>query len=142
MGGFVWTFQGGKKVVNVTSVTVVNNTLKSVLKTVPVGKRWMLLSIKVVNPDDVNRSITVRHWLEVAATNLIKILVYNAAIGTGAALQYPINIEGTYIYKFIPSLEILDAGETLGAVWGAGGASAGGTTADGLVIEYMEMDME
>lgn len=137
----VHTFPGGKPEQSVTSITLVNNTQKIQLVTVPTGKIWILLGIKVRNPDDVDRAVTIRKYKEAAKTNEIAVL-FSVSLATGVAGHWP--TEGLSSTASRPSstkpAEIMIAGNSLEITWAAGGASAGGTDADGLVIEYLELD--
>jgi len=139
---FVWTFPGGKLVQEVTSLTLVNNTAKTVDKTVPSGKRWILLAFRFSNPDDVARTLTCNKYKEAGKTNYIKRLTSNAAVGAASWIQFP-NVTPSVTAQSQPTrpFEVLEAGNTLSFVWATGGASAGGTDADGLVLEYLEMDI-
>lgn len=132
-----WT--KGKLVQPITSVTLVNNTEKIIDKTVPSHKRWLLLSVKMVNCDNVARTLSIQKWKEAAITNHIKTLT-TAATAAAARLQYPNSSNNLWDYSPLPQLEILSAGNTLRFIWGAGGVSAGATDADGLVIEYLEVE--
>jgi hypothetical protein len=128
---------GGKKTVSVTSITLVNNTLKTQQVAVPTGHQWRLLSIKVRNPDDVDRVVTIARWREAAKTVEIAGLI-SGTVTAGAKVQWPnsdVDVTG-----FSPQwhLIIMTALEVIEVTWAAGGASAGGTDADGLVIEYMD----
>lgn len=140
MSQFVWTFPGGKLKQPVTSLTLVNNTEKVEDIAVPTGKIWVLLSVKARNPDDVTRDISVRTYKEAAKTNQISILTTQTVV-PASVVQWP-NTDPSSLYRQIPSVpaELLAAGNVLEITWAAGGASAGGTDADGLVIAYLEID--
>jgi len=140
--GLSWIFWGGKLVQAVTSIVLVNATAKTQDTTVGTGKRWLLLGIKAVNGDDVTRNITMSIYKEAAKTNLLRNLYYEAAIGAnGGVAQWPnCQIQITnYLHNWAPIL--LEAGNTISVVWASGGASTGSTDADGLVVEYLEVDV-
>lgn len=124
----------------VVEVVLVNNTAKAIDVEVPDGKIWLLLSIKMVNPDNVTRVIYVSWYKESAKTNLIGTLCY-ASTTTGGSLTWPNTQEDAlHIQCWFPC--ILKNGNVLSFNWAAGGVSAGGTDADGLVYTYLEIDIE
>lgn len=130
----------GKKVTSVTSITLANNTAKTVDKAPGIGKKWLLLGFKFTNPDDVARDVNVIKYKEAAKTNQIKVLFSESGIAASAYRQWPEAASNNLIQKRPPWPEILNEAETLEFAWAAGGASAGGTDADGLVVEYIEVD--
>jgi len=132
----VWLAGRLKQVV--TSITLVNNVAKTQDTTVPTGERWILLSIKVTNIDDVIRSTEIDKWKEAAKTSRIK-KYCKSNIAASGTMQWPKDspISGDEQHWPSAPAEILDPGNTISVVWSAGGASAGGTDADGLVIEYL-----
>jgi len=139
---FAFTFPGGRKVADVTSVTLANNTALTVNKTVGTGKRWLLLSIRLTNPDNVARNCSIIHYKEAALTNVLDYLGYIAGLAAATAYQVPNTTTGTSTRSDGRTLpKVLDAGETVSVNWAAGGVSAGGTDADGLVVEYLELDV-
>lgn len=137
---FVFTHPAGKLKQDVTSVTLVNNTAKTVVATVPDRKRWILLSVKAVNADDVTRTITINVYKEAAKTNLLRCLAY-AACPTVTSLVWPnpysASVEWSKTMWWCDV--ILAEGNTIEVIWGAGGASTGSVDADGLVIECLEI---
>jgi len=136
----VWTFLGGKLVQEVTSITLVNNTEKLETASPGTGKRWLLLGVRMLNPDDVNRVLVIDKYKEAAKTNLVKRLVV-ATLGPAGAMQWPYGVPTETEKRSGTPPEILEAGNTLEFKWSAGGASTGGTDADGLVVEYLEIDL-
>jgi hypothetical protein len=132
------TFPGGNFVTDIDSITLANNTLLNHDIIVPVGKRWVLLSIKAMNPDNVNRDISFNIYNEAAATNLAKHLD-TRTIATTAQMYWPNNGTGGEDRSNIPHLVIMSGGQLLRIIFAAGGASAGGTDADGVVITYLEL---
>lgn len=144
-----WTFpHAGKLVQDVTSITLANNTAKTEDNTVPANKRWLLLNIRITNPDDVTRTVTVYKYKEAAKTNIIK-QWEGVDIATTGAINLPKNQMLADANKgsnrahaeFPKQGDVCDAGNTISVTWAAGGASSGGTDADGLVLEYLEVDM-
>jgi hypothetical protein len=133
-----WMFPAGNFVQEVTSVTLVNTTAKTVDITVPAGKRWMLIGIKASNPDDVNRIITIRKYKEAAKTNEIKTMASSTVTATTGKQQWPSGA-GTDAETQRQVYEVAEAGNTYSVTWSDPGASSGGTAADGLVIEYLEV---
>lgn len=133
-----YTFPAGKKETEIQSLTLVNNTAKTVDITVPTAQKWLLLHVKITNPDNVARSCTIDRYLEAAKTHYIERLTIGN-VGAGAWLQYPNNTSGALTDNQAYYPIILNAAETLELGWGAGGASAGGTDADGIVVEYLRL---
>ena len=132
----------GKLVQDVTSVTLVNNTAKTEDVTVPANKKWLLLWLKVENPDDVNRLVTVNIWNESGKTTRILARLLYATVSNGQRAHWPLNLSGTNddtMFNHAWSPVVLDAGDTIEVIWGAGGASTGATDADALVICYIEV---
>jgi len=138
-GSMAWTFPGGRFEQSVTSVTLVNATGKIVDTVVPAGKLWILVSIKAKNSDDVARVITLYIYKEAAKTNLLRVL-QNASVNASALLHYPAGA-GVDAEEQTNPYPILAAGNAISVQWTTGGASTGGTAADGLVIEYLEVSV-
>jgi len=143
MAQMAWTRHAGQKKNNITSVTLVNNTLKTIDVTVPSGKQWLLLSIRVVNSDDVTRAISVLRYQEAGKTNLLDSIVVED-VGAGGFQQMPNRVTGNAatIGRYSRGAHmptVMDGGETISVIWAAGGASTGATDADGLVIEILEV---
>ena len=131
-------FPAGQVKQSITSITLVNNTTKTVDTTVPAGEKWIIQSIKAVNSDDVARDVYVLIYKEVAKTNEVRRLIKKAATVTGERVVYPSNSANTNIqYAWAP--QVLVAGNTISTTWVAGGASGGATDADGLVIDYLRI---
>lgn len=142
MSQFTWTFPGGKLKQEVTEVILVNNVTKTIDVLVPAGKIWILLGVKLLNPDDVDRTVNIYKYKEAAKTNLIATL-FTAAITAVTELgHWPfVGAAGNTMRSFPTNpAEMLASGNVLSIVWTTGGASAGGTDADGLVVEYLEID--
>lgn len=139
MSQFAWTFPGGKLKQEVTQVVLVNNVAKTVDTSVPAGKLWLLLSIKLNNSDDVTRDMHIKVFKEAAKTNLVHPLVSAAAVAAGADLVWPNNVSAGGVHN-ISFPCILVAGNKIECYWEAGGASAGATDVDGLVMSYSEID--
>lgn len=136
----IFTFPGGKHEQSITSLTLGNNTQKTVDTTVPAGERWLVLSIKVTNPDNVNRAVSIDIYKEAALTNFMRNLAYQADVAPNQRLQWPnFATEPWHNIQSVWSLVILETGNTISMKWMAGGASAGGTDADGIVIDYLKM---
>lgn len=132
-------------VVGIVSVTVVNNTTYTRDITVPAGQRWRLLWSTLRNPDDVTRNAQINLFLEAAKTNHIAFLAYYNALDAASiqALHVPANKFSTeasdIVYRFLGLTAYpieLEAGWTLEYQLEAGGASAGGTDADGIIYVY------
>jgi len=138
-----WTFPGGKLKQEVTSVVLVNNTAKTIDTVVPTGKRWLLLGVKLTNIDDVTRDVSVTLYKEAGKTNVLATLMFVSALAANGAaiLMWPNNYVST-TSKIEKSSDpiLLVAGNTINVYWATGGASTGATDADGLVIEYLEVD--
>lgn len=124
----------------VTSVVLANNTALDVSTTVPAGKRWILLQVKMGNPDNVSRNLTIDIFKEAALTSRLFSLIVVMACSAAAERQWPNSSTGNVSGLYLACLVILEAGNTIHTQWAAGGASTGGTDADGLVITYIELD--
>lgn len=141
MSQFAWTFPGGKFHQEVTSITLVNNIEKVIDTVVPTGKIWLLTAIKVTNIDDVNRDTSAAIYLEVGKTNLLRSMFFSTALAANVGRhQWPSGPGITDQTNHALAPVRLAAGNCINVVWAAGGASAGGTDADGLVLEYLEID--
>jgi len=138
MAVMAWVFPAGQIHKEVTSLTLVNATAKTLDTTVPAGKVWKLESIKAINCDDVDRSITIRIFKEAGKTNELKLL-YALTTVTLQRVQWPNNDDLAALDSNIAHEILLEAGNTINVVWGSGGASTGATDADGLVVEYQEV---
>jgi hypothetical protein len=131
----------GRLVQDVTSLTVVNATSKTQDFSVPQGKRWILVSIKCTNPDDVARVISFTIYKEAAKTNDIALL-YSASVNAASRLHYPNSGSGSQGFLEGTAMPYpLESGNTISVVLASGGASAGGTDADGIVLCYWEIDL-
>lgn len=137
MTGLTEIFDAGEPKQPVTSVTLVNNTAKTVDTTVPAGKKWKFNSIKITNPDDVARTVDFLFYKEAAATNLI-LTLDATSVGAAGTLQFPRYAASASLHTF-PVVHTLIAGNIIRVTWRAGGVSAGGTDADGLVTTYREV---
>lgn len=133
---FAWVFQGGNLEQDVTSVALTASTGKTIDSAVPTGKRWIVESIKICNADTGNnRTITVYFFKEAAATNLIGTL---GAFNTAASTCYTTKrFSGDQDELALPFP--LKGGNIIRITWSAGSGGSG-TTADGLVICYRELD--
>jgi len=138
MAKMAWTFPAGQIHKEVTSITLVNNTAKTVDHTVPAGKVWKLHGIKATNPDDVNRGIDFVVYKEAAKTNEIELLTSQTVL-TVTRLQWPNHDDQAQLKSNVPHEVIMEAGNTLSIVWATGGVSTGATDADGLVVQYQEV---
>lgn len=141
MSGVMLTpiFLGGELIVDVDSITLVNATAKEHLITVPSGERWLILTMKCHNADDVTRQILIRIYKEAAKTNEIAWLVKMDAT-TGTAAHWPNQDIGDQQFLFMNnawSPIVLEAGHTIQFYYASGGASAGSVDADGVVITYL-----
>jgi len=138
MAQMAWTFPAGQIHKEVTSVTLVNGTAKTLDTVVPAGKVWKLDGIKAINCDDVNRNISATIYKEAGKTNEIKSIA-SVTVTTLQRIQWPSNDDLAQLVSNIEHDIILEAGNTISIVWASGGASTGATDADGLVIEYREV---
>lgn len=137
-------FQGGRTLITAQIVTLVNNTQLIVDVTIPVNRRYLLKSVKIVNPDDVVRTVNIDKYETAGAVRLIKAVNSFAAVPQNNVRQVPCFVAaGSELYD--PSLEhgteLLTAGHTLRITWFAGGASAGGAIDNGLVINWLVIDV-
>lgn len=138
---FSWTFPGGRLVQDVQSLTLVNNTQKTLQVAPGAYKRYIILNVKAVNCDDVARNITATKYQDAAKTIVVKTL-YTVARNAGSTFNWPNSTTGEVgTCPMSCKSEILENPNVLQISWSAGGASTGATDADGLVIEYLEMDV-
>lgn len=138
---FAETFPSGKPEASITSITLVNNTAKTQDITVPTDSMWLIQTIKATNPDDVQRTTYIRLYNESAKTNLIANLIA-AALNATQELYYPNSTTAsTQCPNALGQGLLLAGGMTISVTWAAGGASTGGTDADGLVVFYREYPM-
>lgn len=133
------TFPAGEVKVSTTSITVTNNTAKTQDITVPADEKWVIETIKTVNPDDVARVIGGNLYLTSSKSILITAL-FSQSANANVRVQYPSLTVSTIYNWMIPEL-VLGPGMTLSFTWAAGGASSGGTDADGLVIMYRKLNI-
>lgn len=134
---FALTFPSGSVESSIQTVTLVNNTAKTLTYTVTDDTMVVIQTISVTNPDDVARTVTITLWNESAKTNRLAILEQDS-VGASGIMHYP-NLEtaGGGSTGFIRNAGfplLLKAGMTIEVVWAAGGASSGGTDADGFAI--------
>ena len=134
---FAWTFPGGRLKREIQSVTVADNTTKTITVTVPAGKLWRLLGVRMINPDNVSRTLKIYVYDE--NDNLLCILLERSGIGANSYIQWPCTLESSSI-KANPAIQLLKGGDYLKCIWAAGGASSGGTASAGLIIEYLELE--
>jgi len=137
---FAETFPRGTLKAAVTSITLVNNTGKVQDVTVPDDTIWELISIKITNPDNVARDFNAIVYKEAAKTNEIQQIMSLGAIASLAKYTVPNDSPAlnTAICSAVRGM-LLGPNWTINCIWSAGGASAGGTDADGLVIAYREL---
>lgn len=136
----VKTFDGGYLKDEIKSVVLVNNTAKTLDFSCPTGKLWKILSIRLTNPDNVDRIVTVDAYYEAACTNKIARL-FNETLPSTKEVTLPTSKAPTLFdtYGWIGQPFLLNVAETIRVVWAAGGVSAGATDADGLVFHYLEI---
>jgi len=133
---FAWVFPGGRLQREIQDVTVTNNTTKTIYVTVPAGKLWLLLGVRMVNPDDVARALSLQ--VRDSDDNLICVLATKNT-SSNQALQWP-NTASSDNEKRNPTFQLLKGGDKLRCNWPAGGASSGGTASPGLIVEYLELE--
>ena len=130
----IFTYPAGLKFKTTVPVTLVNNTQKVEEVAPAAGKRWLLLNIKLTNSDDVAREIEI---ITLDTVDVLSLLWTDAAVGAGAVKNWP-DID----YPWHPVILDGTVGDKLRITWAAGGASAGGTDADGLVVQALEIDVD
>lgn len=110
------------------SVTLVNNTTKTLDLTVPAGKRWLVYMVSMTNGDDVDRTANV--FVVDGSGNTLHVLGYaTISAGGGSMKELLGGIEtgtNTTYFRKIPIL--IKAGNKLRLKWNAGGTSSGGTS--------------
>lgn len=135
----IGTFAAGNIKQEVTSITLVNNAAHTEDISVPSGKRWKLISIKMINCDNVARDLSIVVYKEAAKSNLLFQLVAATSVNANYPLHWPCFITGLVdaIYWYFDC--ILTGANKISCIWAAGGASSGATDTDGLVITYLEL---
>jgi len=118
-----------------TSVTLVNDTTKTVDLTVPSGKRWVIHALRMENGDDVTRVLDV-HIIDGSGNVLHKMANESVGAGIGREMinHHPTAVAGASPWR---GDILVKAGNKLRLVWNAGGASSGGTGYYMLTYEEM-----
>jgi len=130
----------GRKVIDITSLTLVNNTAKTIDITCGANNRWILKSILQKNCDDIQRNCYVTH--KTAAGITIVFLIQGNALVALAEQNWPSLALVDLTEVGNPGFDyILEATEFIRLAWDAGGASTGATDADGVIVQVMEMDI-
>jgi len=132
---FSHTFPSGTIRADATSVTLVNNTAKTTDISVPTDGVWELQIIKVTNPDDVARVVTVSLYTTPAKTVLVATLV-SGSVNAGSRLMFPHGVVSASQLNMPNRPFLLGATWTIEVVHATGGASTGGTDAAGIVCAY------
>lgn len=137
---FAETFESGSIEADPVSITLVNNTQKTQDFSVATDCIYELIAIKATNPDDVARVVTIELFKEVAKTNHIATLG-SGSVNAGSRLSWPGNSVSAAQNWLQPRPCLLGPNWTIRVTWAAGGASAGGTDADGLVVWYRKLSL-
>lgn len=123
----------------VYSVTLANNTAKTVSVTVPEEEEWAVQSILMRNPDDVARACNVQlKTPSMGGTNhMVGKLVDGENAVAAAWVSYPSLAYATAKeLNFAGGLFVAPAGSLIYFDWAAGGASSGGTVSNGILIQF------
>lgn len=136
---FARTFRGGQLTVEQQSLTLVNNTAKDLTFTCPDDTNIEVHLIKATNPDDVARVVTITLWSESAKTNKIAAIIA-ASLNAGQEIYAPNTTNASTQCPCCFPLP-MKAGHTININWAAGGASTGGTDADGFIILYRKLPL-
>jgi len=116
------------------SVTLANNTAKNLDLTVPEGKIWKLLGVRLHNGDDVQR--VLRCYILDGSGNVLHSLG-SATAAAGAQYEF-LGYHPTGVSSSAPLMEnLVKGGNKLRLVWESGGASSGGTAY--YMLTYQEM---
>lgn len=120
------------------TVTLVNNTTKTEIRTVPAGKRWLIVGGWLHNGDDVARGCYVQ--AKDAASVGIGYFRKDSSMPAGDKNRFP-NFSDNDQYSFDHTCYpvSLNAGELVVFGWAAGGVSAGGIAVN--FFEYYEVDL-
>lgn len=107
------------------SVSLSNNTTKSLILTVPKGKIWRVYAIYMHNGDDVSRNLSV--FILNGNNNIVHKLAYASGVGAGVTREMLGYIPSSVSeYGCVPPV-IIKGGNKLKLNWAAGGTSSGGT---------------
>ena len=130
----------GLKLNNITSVVLVNATTKTIDLTPAAGKRWWLIASRMVNADDVQRSCHVIAYQEAAATNRLYTIIGANALAAAAQQVFPspAHSASDEVGALAIPNHCIEGAEMLRYTWTTGGASTGGTDADGLSLVVLE----
>lgn len=135
-----YIFQGGYKKNNITEVVLVNATAKTLDLTPTSGKRWLVLAMRMVNADDVQRTVYIEQFNEAGATNSLGRFFIEANLAaSGGTVQFPNNDDLGNVYRNAYHMVIVEDGEIIRFGWNSGGASTGSTDPDGLSCQVMEI---
>jgi len=122
------------------SVTLSNNTTKTITLTVPSGKRWKVYAASMTNGDDVARTLDL--YVYDGSNNVIHRLGHDSDTPASEAREMlghvPANAADVSSNAAMAGGgAVLKAGNKLALVWWAGGASSGGTSY--YCVTYEEM---
>ena len=117
----------GKLYQTLGTVTLVNNTGKELLLTVPDGKIWKIYAVRMHNGDDVARNQLLK--VVDSNSNSLHFLGYvaNATAGNTYEMLSHIPTSPQIRAPFVGGPVLVKGGNKLSLTWQAGGASSGGT---------------
>lgn len=133
------THPGGKVVRNIKSITLVNNTAKTEDITVPAGKRWVILSGKICNPDNVARAVSVTHYD--SSLNILERIVNARSLAANGEIAFPSEGLSALSENNMETPIIAVATDVIRFYYATGGASAGGTDAQAVHLSVLELPM-
>lgn len=137
---FAETFPMGYIAHQVESVALVNNTEKTIEYTCPDDTVIEIISIYATNPDDVARDVGMTLFTDSGLGTVAAQLMYASGVPASSWVTFPNNDDQSFTYRNHKVL-LIRSGETIQIRWKAGGASSGGTDADGLVIRYRKLSL-
>jgi hypothetical protein len=118
----------------------VNNTAKTVDKTVPAGKKWFLHALGCQNGDSVNRALQVK-ILDASGNEVDRLVDVTNTAGQILFLPRPYQGESqaTCLSNWWMGGVPLPEGWTVRFVWATGGVSAGGTGFASIMREEIDV---
>lgn len=128
-------FEGGKQADNYADSILVNNTALVRVITVPARETWVVHSVMIFNADNVARAMSI--YFRNSADKDIDGICFLQALGANANNVYPNTLAAETMAQIHPVL--LVAGDYCRIVFGAGGASAGGTAHSSMISRMVKL---
>jgi len=109
-----------------SSVTLQNDTTKTLYVTVPQGKKWFVYGVMMYNGDNIARDMKV--WIADGSNNILHRLGNASSVDAGGSREMLGYVStGVSWYGINVTPIPIKGGNKLVLIWSAGGASSGGT---------------